>query len=106
MRLSRPRFTLRWLMVAVAVLGASLGLWRRSVEFRERADELTHVLIPHRLMPDRLPGIITPVIQRARDEKARRNAIWYPWARDMVAKYERAARYPWLPVGSDPPEPE
>jgi hypothetical protein len=24
----------------------------------------------------------------------------------MTAKYERAARYPWLPVESDPPEPE
>jgi hypothetical protein len=26
--------------------------------------------------------------------------------RDMIEKYERAARYPWLPVAPDPPEPE
>jgi hypothetical protein len=25
---------------------------------------------------------------------------------DLIQKYERAARYPWLPVAPDPPEPE
>lgn len=29
-------------------------------------------------------------------------AYWQP----VVAKYERAARYPWLPVEPDPPRPE
>ena len=24
----------------------------------------------------------------------------------MIVKYERATRYPWLPVAPDPPEPE
>jgi hypothetical protein len=28
------------------------------------------------------------------------------WHADMAAKYERAARYPWLPVPPDPPEPK
>ena len=33
----------------------------------------------------------------------------YPWIyyhMDLRYKYQRAARYPWLPVASDPPEPE
>jgi hypothetical protein len=25
---------------------------------------------------------------------------------NLAAKYERAARYPWLPIAPDPPEPE
>lgn len=28
------------------------------------------------------------------------------WRTEMMRKYERAARYPWLPVTPDPPEPE
>lgn len=29
---------------------------------------------------------------------------WY--SKDLARKYERAARYPWLPVPTDPPLPE
>jgi hypothetical protein len=28
------------------------------------------------------------------------------WRMEMGRKYRRAARYPWLPVGPDPPRPE
>ena len=28
------------------------------------------------------------------------------WHAEMVRKYRHAARYPWLPVAPDPPEPE
>ena len=28
------------------------------------------------------------------------------WHIEMIRKYDRAARYPWLPVWPDPPEPE
>jgi hypothetical protein len=28
------------------------------------------------------------------------------WHMELSAKYEKAARHPWLPVDSDPPEPE
>lgn len=28
------------------------------------------------------------------------------WHFKMYAKYDQAARYPWLPVAPDPPEPE
>jgi hypothetical protein len=32
--------------------------------------------------------------------------LWFEWRRAMAEKYERAARYPWLPVPLDPPAPE
>jgi hypothetical protein len=38
----------------------------------------------------------------APDRAGRLVAYWKP----ILAKYERAARYPWLPVEPDPPRPE
>lgn len=31
---------------------------------------------------------------------------WARWPREMAKKYRQAARYPWLPVAPDPPEPK
>ena len=31
---------------------------------------------------------------------------WVEYQRGMRLKYERGARYPWLPLGPDPPEPK
>jgi hypothetical protein len=81
-----PRMTTRRWMVAVAVAAvlSALGgeLWRRSVAYSALAD--------------RYFG---------------RAAIWSDTKkidRDMALsdRYRRAARYPWLPVEPDPPEPE
>jgi hypothetical protein len=82
-------------VVAIAAMGLGLLAERRSrfagVAARYR-DELADVnvrmnsLYPHsRLFPR--------FIHRAE------------WARQMSAKYERAARYPWLPVEPNPSEP-
>lgn len=91
MRLTRPRFTVRWLMIAVAivavVLGLSRWLWNRSVAFRAIAD----VHNAHRM------GSI-PMHTG--------NLPWLMYHIEMEKKYDRAARYPWLPVAPDPPEPQ
>jgi hypothetical protein len=58
-----------------------------------------------------IPGLLRS-IQRCQDWEARLAVAVSRWRikRDYYAalriKYERAARYPWLPVAPDPPEPE
>jgi hypothetical protein len=84
-----PRFTVRWLMAAV--VAAALILWadrmiKLSAEYRERATKYEYLasLIRSRGEPTEDP--------------------LYTWAKRTAAKYERASRYPWLPVEPDEPE--
>src|SRR5437762_1665879 len=100
-----PRFRLRTLMVAVAVVGLVLAgemmRWR-SVVFRTRADALaTFYLMPADLAPPRRPGDWQPSMMsrdqaRAEAKRVERLGRWVAWQTSMRAKYERAARYPWL----------
>jgi hypothetical protein len=92
----------RRLIVAVAIVGMSLMSYlyfREKVEplargYREIAGE--HVKRQYQLSMELIyrsseKGRIMPLIRH-------RSA--------MEAKYSRAARYPWLPVAPDPPEPK
>jgi hypothetical protein len=87
-----PRFTVRRLMVAVAVLAGTLAAWswivRRAAHYRE-------ISAYHSAKWNTIDTTGTPEVD-ARVE----------WHRAMAEKYEFAARYPWLPLSSDPPEPE
>ena len=90
MPLSRVRFTVRRMMVAVAIVACIF----RAIERRKR---FLRIVDSHR-SPDwrflRHPGDTNYVSTLAR------------WHDEMQAKYEFAARYPFLPVAPDPPEPE
>jgi hypothetical protein len=85
-------------MVAVTVVGSLLGsgLWldERSRGFRRMADDHAVELWWMAAPPGIDPG--PPVIGSARDR----------WHADLVSKYRRAARYPWLSVEPDPPMPK
>jgi hypothetical protein len=94
------------MMFAVAIVGVIVGLWQRSAEIHRKAVALAFPSWPQRLMPDRLPFIVTPEMDRARDEKRRRLERWESWRISMSANYELASRHPWLPVLPDPPEPD
>jgi hypothetical protein len=91
-----PKLTVRRLMIAIALAALGLGLvaWmvRRSACFRRLADE--HALIERQAVEWR-PGGCIPV-STPRSE----------YHRELAAKYQRAARCPWLPVEPDPAEPE
>jgi hypothetical protein len=117
-----PRFTIRFLMIVVAVSGAAVWgftLWRRSTAFAASAAvhqsrlsfarrnlldehtenrwELSHdPYLPRRFKTtftsDDMSGIAHYERVVAYEER-------------MYRKYVRAARLPWLPVEADPPSP-
>jgi hypothetical protein len=90
MKVPQVRFTVRRMLVAVAVVATVLGLlmWvdRRAREFRDRRDF-------HR------------VRWSAIDEGFEVEDAPAAYHRAMAEKYRRAAERPWLPVEPDPPVP-
>src|SRR4051794_25110270 len=90
MRLPRPRFTLRRLMVAVAVAGVAFGLF----DMRNRSSAYCHWAIGYGNLA-RLYRY--GILDIAANEDAVRTFD------ELRIKYERAARFPWLPVAPDPP---
>jgi hypothetical protein len=104
----RFRFTVRRMMVAVAIVGICVwGEWMRraSVAHRERAEHFRLLGLPSSHTG---VALLTSAEERrialaSAEARERRFNRYYEF---MIAKYERAARYPWLPVEPDPPEPE
>jgi hypothetical protein len=103
MKLPKPRFTLRWLMAAVAVVGLLFGFarWVEARRFRFEAICQDQERLWKEVMTE----------NRCRDYDGPR-----PTREDdaaLVAKiehilemrriYKHAARYPWLPVEPEPP---
>lgn len=92
------RFTVRQMAATVAVAGAALAgvlMVRRSARFRAIAAREAAAELMSRARPDADGGGLPP-----------RGADLAAYHRGMRLKYERAARYPWLPVAPDPPMPE
>ena len=113
----RFRFTIRRMMVAVAIvailLAAGIILAQRSAAYRDRAARhafaewlLDSEAKMRRATP--LAGIEGPgaALLKTFPNDHDRTAAQAAYQAAMRAKYERAARYPWLPVARDPPEPE
>jgi hypothetical protein len=87
MRLHLPRFTVRRLMVAVAIVSVTLGT---SSWMKRRARWFQYEATRH------LGACIDCLSSSWTDRAA--------YHRDMLSKYEWAACYPWFPVGPDPTE--
>ena len=107
-----PRLSLRLAMILVAVVALAIAGTREATRrYREAVAFHEQKLIHHRtnaamlrFSPDPpawLPSPLPPPSPAELD--ATRRAAEYHEA--MALKYERAARYPWLPVEPDPPEP-
>jgi hypothetical protein len=95
MRLPRFRFTVRRLMVLVAIAAviSALGI---TVERRGR---FGWIAVGHRA---HVPKHMPPTKPVGMDD-----TVWCPieWHESMARKYEYAAHHPWLAVAPDPPEP-
>jgi hypothetical protein len=109
-RWPRVRFTLRTLLVAVAIAAVILGLWGRSDRFRSIAldfemerETLIGALDAH-LLPAARPGE-TPEREAERRQAARPLLAYDDYLSKMADKYYRASSRPWLPVLSDPAPP-
>lgn len=79
---------------------AALVDWPRHPRMSPSLNRFRKTAEDHRAEVAKLASRMKPFARIDRD--------WLPieWHESMRRKYERAARYPWLPVGPDPPEPE
>jgi hypothetical protein len=94
MKLSRPRFTVQQLMVAVAIVGLVLGIMiERQTRFRKIAAH-------HRAEFEKIIQMNAHPFAGSSEE-----AVRLEWHESMRLKYESAARNPWLSVEPDSPEP-
>jgi hypothetical protein len=106
--------TRRW-MIAVAVvailMGAGLELGRRSRRFARLAAYHSDVALEHfgtqmslGVWPPQLQDLSVAELARVRIlSRVRASVIYHS---SLTQKYERATRYPWLPVEPDLPEPK
>jgi hypothetical protein len=107
MRVTRVRFTVRRMMVAVAVMAVVLSaadqLRRRRESFVQRAEESKR-RVSAAYRDEQSARVGNPF-----DFDPRTTTAYSQWAEHhsaMREKYERAAASPWLFVGPDPPEPD
>jgi hypothetical protein len=114
----RPRFTLRWLMALIAFVALAVWgwqMWELREKYRSHAARHEHGYL--------VSAIIGRDLRRNLEDKRRNledKGSDFPTDRAIIEmydrrasyhhqlklKYERAARYPWLPVEPDPAEPE
>ena len=101
-----PKFRIRTLMIAVAVLGIAFGglaglqrMDQRRQRLRALAQNHLQRGIVNRLT---LEGLVAHGAAKADIERYRMRTEYH---HALNLKYEYAARHPWLPVSSDPPEP-
>jgi hypothetical protein len=97
MKLPRLRFTVRRLIIVVAVFAVVVWIIRLRGLSREYA------LLATAAHWDRFAASeYSPRDEAGAVRKVRRIQHY----RRLAEKYDFAARYPWLPVAPDPPEPE
>ena len=111
-----PWMTMRWWMVAVAAIGLMIG---GGVLLKQRRDYFRSLAQSHQKEVDsstargkalksrfgRTSGMTTEEIMHLHGDYDRMMDRADHHA-SLARKYERAARYPWLPVEPDPPEPD
>jgi hypothetical protein len=104
--LPRPWFTVRRLMVAVAIVAVILGVLvegeRRRTRFRELAAKHYDRGMRWFVLFGGGESDYQRKMMRLWEERVGATVESHANLRD---KYERAAHYPWLPVGADPPAP-
>ena len=107
MKRPRLRFTVRRLMIAVAILAVSIRAISWVVEMRTRSASYDRRAFEFAWRTGHSgSGIITKdgrLVGLGENENTR---LEDAWACKMARKYWRLSDYPWLPVEPDPPPPE
>jgi hypothetical protein len=119
MRIPRFQFTVRRMMAVVTISGflaATVKLWRDSDVFAAKAAAYTASANVNAEIVSGAEAIILDLtgsddpVDRRRKARLEGNVIrcrpLQDYYRDLANKYARAARYPWLRVEPDPPEPK
>jgi hypothetical protein len=117
MRLPRARFTLQWIMLAVAgaanILGAFAKLQRRHDRFLDlakhhEASSRIRLLggVGMHVTSRRIPLPSLSMFNALGEDVGSWSKARLEWLRRLGAKYRRAARSPLLPVEPNQPEPE
>jgi hypothetical protein len=116
-----PRMTTRRWMIAVAVVATSVWGWEitcrayayRSLAayFQQREWIATAAVCieagaaQYKGCDFTIPDDFDPATAHLRSDHERYRRLFFHYRR-MRQKYEHVARYPWLPVQPDPPEPK
>lgn len=102
----RPRFqfSLRTLFVVVTLVCVGCWMWRRSVEFAIRADEHRELIYEAKFSSSYLYDETRDLVSTDAHRHYRQCLSEYH--QDLFWKFERAAKYPFLPVATDPPPPQ
>jgi Tfp pilus assembly protein FimT len=112
------RFTLRRLLIVIALLAVLIAAGLEGARATRRAREYRQIAVAHAAFRDLSLGEAeayryvyihkAPADSRAGTDLLRSEAKERALARHyeaLSAKYRRAARFPWLPVEPDPPQP-
>ena len=97
-----PRMTTRrWMVVAAvaALTVASVRLRERSLAYRRQAEHHAWLVASRDYVVVDMGGMYG-------DNYGRLSKRGIAYHSAMARKYRHAARYPWLPIEPDPPEPE
>src|SRR4051812_32035732 len=99
MRVPRVRFTVRRMMVAVAILALLSWVETRRTRFQDLSAKYARLEVTSSMFHGSVPD--GDYLERRMKALAARRTYYA----GLVRKYRRAERFPWLPVAPDPPEP-
>jgi hypothetical protein len=119
MRLPRARFTIRWIMVAVAIVAILLTAEKTRRVWRERSLKAAEYATEAKSWSDDAANVERMMVKpRSRSDAASRQRLaeleevarnyrnHERSNRELASKYARAAARPWLPIERDPLEPK
>ena len=103
MRWPRARLTLKSMMVVVAIIACSIWAWIQVEARRTHFRQLVGQYNDKRgvALSFSYSGPAGAVMEERLRVDAIRRAKASAYYSELIQKYERAARYPWLPVAAD-----
>jgi hypothetical protein len=106
-KVPRIRFTTHRTLIVVAVIAASLGALMEYNRLKRLSRDYMGMVVQSRASDVCIRnGTMTYIFRDKPASTPPPNPQEADYYAGLAAKYERAARFPWLPVAPDQPEPE